>query len=195
MDKAILHLSKDPIMAKLVDEHAPFEWKHTSYLYKDLLSAIVSQQLSVKAADTIWSRVEILLNNDFSPQNILETPDQKMREAGMSWAKIKYMNGVAEAYKNDLVNEEEICKMTDEEVILELTKLKGIGPWSVEMILIFTLKRPDVFPLGDLGIRNAVSKLYNVDRDDLKKIEKISLKWRPYRSTACRYLWKSLENE
>lgn len=195
MDKALLHLQKDPIMAKLTERYAPFVWKHTSFVYKDLLAAIVSQQLSVKAADTIWNRVEELFGHDFSPENILQTPDQKMRDAGMSWAKIKYTKGVAEAYKNKMINEEAIGKMSDEEIILELTKLKGIGRWSVEMILIFTLKRPDVFPLGDLGIRNAVSKLYQVDRDDLIKIEEISHSWHPYRSLACRYLWKSLENE
>jgi DNA-3-methyladenine glycosylase II len=85
--------------------------------------------------------------------------------------------------------------MSDEEVITELTRVKGIGKWTAEMILIFSLARPDVFSLGDLGLRNAVSKLYNVDRDDVKRIEEISLIWKPMRSTASRYLWRSLDNK
>jgi len=195
VNKALLHLKKDPVMARLVNATEPFEWVSTGDLYEDLLSAVVGQQLSVKAADTIWKRVEKLLGKDFCPTNILSVKDQGFRDAGMSWAKIKYFNGIAEVFKNKEVDVESLPKMSDEEVVAELTKLKGIGRWSAEMILIFTLGRPDIFSLGDLGLRNAVSKLYLVDRDDLVKIEKISLKWSPYRSTASRYLWKFLDNE
>lgn len=181
-------------MAGLISSYEPFTWHARDSLYESLLSCIVGQQLSTKAADTIWNRVKVLLKNDLSPENILKTEDQDMRDAGMSWAKIKYFNGVAEAHKNAQINEAAIRRMSDDAVIAELTKLKGIGRWSAEMILMFTLGRQDVFSLGDLGLRNAIAKLYKVNRDDLKKLEKISDKWRPYRTIAARYLWMSLDN-
>lgn len=181
-------------MAGIIKVHKLPPWKYERKLYEALLSAIVGQQLSVKAADTIWKRVEALLNNDFTPENILKTQDEKLREAGMSWAKIKYVKGIAEAFSRNLIDEEKIINLSDEEIIEELTKLKGVGRWTAEMILIFTIGREDVFSMGDLGLRNAVSKLYGVDRDDLKKIEEIAVKWSPYRSIASRYLWMSLDN-
>lgn len=182
-------------MARLIKKYKLSPWKYEKNIYEALLTAIVSQQLSVKAADTIWSRVETLLSGDLSPQNILGTPDNKMREAGMSWAKIKYIKGIAEAFLSGLIEEKSISKLSDEEVVIELTKLKGVGQWTVEMLLIFTLGRPDIFSIGDMGLKNAVSKLYKVDKNDIKKIEEISLNWKPYRSTASRLLWKSLDNE
>jgi DNA-3-methyladenine glycosylase II len=135
----------------------------------------------------------VLLDNNYSPEQILATDDEKFREAGLSQAKIKYFKGVSEAKENGQIQERKIRKMSDEEVVAELTALKGIGRWSVEMILIFTLGREDIFSLGDLGLRTAVSRLYSVDREDLRKIEEISLVWSPHRSLASRYLWKSLD--
>lgn len=187
-------MRKDPKMAHLIDSFELIDWSGSGALYVDLLRAVVGQQLSVKAARTIWGRVEILLNANFSPENILKTSDDKLREAGMSWAKIKYVNGIAEAFKNGEVDEKKIAELSDEDVITELTKLKGVGRWTAEMLLMSSLGRQDVFSLGDLGLRSAVSKIYKVDRDDLKKIEKISLKWKPYRSIASKYLWESLDN-
>lgn len=194
MDKALLRLKKDPVMASLVKQHKLSKWRYKENLYEDLLGAIVGQQLSVKAADTIWKRVKALLKDDLSPENILKASDDKLREAGMSWAKIKYMNGIAQAFKDGEIVESEVVKMSDEEVIETLTKLNGIGRWSAEMILIFTLGRLDVFSIGDMGLRNAVSKLYGIDKNDLKRIEELSLSWKPYRSIASRFLWKSLDN-
>lgn len=193
MNKGIVQLKKDPVMADLINKIEPFEWRATGDLYEDLLGCVVSQQLSTNAADTIWERVKKLLKNDFSPENILKTKDEKFREAGMSWGKISYFNGIAEAKKKGLLEQKNFKNLDDKEVIEKLTQLKGIGKWSVEMILIFTLGREDVFSMGDLGLRNAVAKNYNVDRDDLEKIAMITKKWKPYRSLASRYLWKSLE--
>ena len=194
MNKAVKHLKKDLVMLGVIDNIEPFEWDNTGDLYKDLLHAIIGQQLSVKAARTIRERVQLVLKNDYSPDNILKTKDEKLREAGMSWMKIKYFNGIAEAKKEGLLDEDKFKKMSDEEVIEELIKLKGIGKWSAEMILIFTLARQDVFSMGDLGLRNAVAMHYKVNRDDFEKIEKITKKWSPYRSLASRYLWKSLDS-
>lgn len=195
MKSALKHLKKDPILAKVISRVTPFEWHTQGALYEDLLSCIVSQQLSVKAAQTIWKRVEELVSHDFSPENIAKIEDEEFRACGMSFSKISYFKGVAKAFGEGLITHESIEKLSDKEVVIELTKLHGIGRWSAEMILIFTLNRPDVFSMGDLGLRNAVSRLYNVDRNDLARIEEISKGWKPYRSLASRYLWKSLDQK
>lgn len=192
---AILHLSKDPVMKTLISTYGElfFDWE--SDLYEDLIDSIISQQLSVKAAATISKRFKALYGETFpTPKEILAMPDDNIRECGISYSKIKYIKGIAEAIEKKEIDLEKLPKLRDEEVIAELTKLKGIGRWTAEMTLMFTLKRLDVFSMGDLGLRNAVSRLYHVDRDDLEKIEKISKKWSPYRTIAARYLWKSLDN-
>lgn len=169
-----------------------FDWE--SNLYENLIDSIISQQLSVKAAATISKRFKALFGETFPrPKQILEMPDEKIRECGISYSKIKYIKGICEAIEKGELDLEKLPNLSDEEVIAELTKLKGIGRWTAEMTLMFTLKRLDVFSMGDLGLRNAVAKLYNVDRDDLKKIEEISGNWKPYRTLASRYLWKSLD--
>jgi DNA-3-methyladenine glycosylase II len=117
-----------------------------------------------------------------------------LRAVGLSYAKAKYVKSVCEHALSGDVDFEGMRNLPDEEIIAELIKIKGVGRWTAEMFIMFSLNRPDVFSLGDLGLRNAVAKLYNVDRDDLAAIEKISQKWKPYRSLASRYLWKSLDN-
>ena len=124
---------------------------------------------------------------------ILGKDDETIRGAGLSYAKVSYVKSIAKAFVSDLIDVEKIKNQTDEEVIIELTKIKGIGRWTAEMILIFTLKRPDVFSIGDLGLRNAITKLYGIT--DRKEMSSLSENWRPYRSTACWYLWRSLENK
>jgi DNA-3-methyladenine glycosylase II len=187
---------KDPIILKLIEKHGELTWGKERDLFEHLVDAIVSQQLSVKASETIFERFKKLFGNGkkFPTTNqILKMSDEKMRSAGLSRAKVTYIKSLADFIERkelDLIN---IKNLGDEEVITELTKVKGIGRWTAEMILIFGLRRKDVFSLGDLGLRKAVSNLYGVDINDLKKIEEISLKWSPYRSTAARYLWKSLD--
>lgn len=190
-------LFSDPIIQKVVVEQGelpPIEL--TENLFVDIVSSIVSQQLSVKAADTIWKRFELLFpDKKVTPEFLLTIVDQTIRDVGCSFSKIKYMKGLAQMIIENDLDLQGLVHMSDEEVITELTRVKGIGRWTAEMILIFSLARPDVFSLGDLGLRNAVSKLYEVNRDDLKKIEEISQMWKPIRSTACRYLWRSLDNK
>src|SRR5258708_2631820 len=184
---------KDPIIKKLIEKYGELDWKESSDLFEDLVDAIISQQLSGKASATIFGRFKKLFDSKFpTAEEILETHNEKLRSAGLSYAKVKYIKSLAEAiYTQELVLEN-LSGMADEEVVTHLTKVKGIGRWTAEMILIFSLRRPDVFSLGDLGLRKAVSNLYNVDIDDLAKIEEISLMWKPNRSIVCRYLWKSL---
>jgi DNA-3-methyladenine glycosylase II len=145
-------------------------------------------------ADKIWERVKELLDNEFSAEKILNISEEKLRGTGLSRSKAVYFKEAAKAQKRGRLESREIEKMTDEQVVERLIEIKGIGRWSAEMIMIFTLGREDVFSVGDLGLRTAVCRLYGVQRDDWEAIEKISLKWRPYRSIASRYLWKSLDN-
>jgi DNA-3-methyladenine glycosylase II len=188
-------LSKDPIMKTLISVHELSDSTADPDLYIALIESIISQQLSVKASDTIFKRfLGVFGDKNPVPGQILPIPDEALRAVGISYAKIKYIKGIDEAVSKKTIDLNALHTMNDEDVIAELTKLKGIGRWTAEMLLIFSLKRDDIFSLGDLGLRNAVAKLYNVDRDDLKTIEKISMTWSPYRSYASRLLWKSLDN-
>jgi DNA-3-methyladenine glycosylase II len=199
----------DPILQKLIKLHGPHEFEDKSErLMEELIEAIISQQLSIKAADTIYSRFlglfkdkkylsskqNLSIHNKQFPtaEQILNTETEKLRSAGMSYSKAGYIKNIAKAFADGELNIKKIKKMTDEEVIIELTKIKGVGKWTAEMILIFTLKREDVFSLGDAGIKRAIKNLYKLT--DEKEILKLSKTWRPHRSLACWYLWRSLNN-
>lgn len=186
---------KDPILKKLFKKYGPHQFEDRSKrLMEELVESIISQQLSIKAADTIYSRFLNLFKNDKfpAPEQILKIDIEKLRLAGMSYAKANYIKNIAKAFKNNDLEIKKIKKMTDEEVIVELTKIKGVGKWTAEMILIFTLKREDVFSLGDAGLKRAIKNLYGIN--DEKKILKLAKTWKPKRSYACWYLWKSLDN-
>lgn len=186
----------DPIIKELLKKYPqPTFVDRSAYLFEDLIESIVSQQLSVKASDTIFKRFKALFpKKDFpSPQDILDKSDEDIRTAGISFQKISYLKSVADAFISGLIDPKKITKMTDEEVITALTQIRGVGKWTAEMILMFTLKRPDVFSLGDLGLRNAIRNLYTIT--DPKDILTLSETWKPNRTTACWYLWRSLENK
>lgn len=194
-DKALTHLKKDKRLKEIIEKYELPIWNTKVNLFEDIIESIINQQLSGKAAATIFGRFKKLFKNKFpKPQQILKVPDEKIRECGISYPKIKYIKGICQAIVDKSLNIKKISTLSDEEVIVELTKLKGVGRWTAEMILIFSLKRPDVFSTGDLGLRTAVSKLYKIKRENIKEIEKLSLKWTPFRSLAARYLWKSLDN-
>lgn len=184
---------KDPILLKLYKIHGPHEFEDKSkLLLEELVEAIVSQQLSIKAADTIYSRFLALFNNKFpSVKQILDIDIEKLRSAGMSYSKGNYIKNIAQAFNDKQIDVKKIIKMTDEEVIKELTKIKGVGKWTAEMILIFTLKREDVFSLGDAGLKRAIKNLYKLEKDS--DILKLAESWKPKRSHASWYLWRSLE--
>ncbi|MBI3385295.1 DNA-3-methyladenine glycosylase 2 family protein [Candidatus Gottesmanbacteria bacterium] len=193
--RAVKHLSKDKKLGGLIKKHGELKWEWGSDLFSDLIESIVNQQLSGKAAATIFGRFKKLFTTKKfpSPSDILKISDEKIRTCGISLAKIKYIKGLCQAILAGNLNLDKLPSLSDEEVITELIKLKGIGKWTAEMILMFSLKREDVFSLGDLGLRKAVAKSYGVKQDDFRQIEKISQKWKPYRTIASRYLWKSLE--
>lgn len=186
----------DRILKKLVKKYPkPHFEDRSKFLMRELIESVISQQLSIKVSDTIFARfVGLFENREFpTAETIVKMDDETIRSAGLSYSKVSYVKSIANAFISDLIDIEKIKKQSDEEVIEQLTQIKGIGRWTAEMILISTLKRPDVFSIGDLGLRNAITKLYGIT--DRKEMLKLSESWSPYRSTACWYLWRSLENK
>ena len=193
--KALLHFKKvDPLLYELAESIDPIVLEKSSNHFIRLVRAIVGQQLSVKAASTIFGRFEKLFKNGISAIEILELKDDDVRACGISYPKIKYIKDLAEkVHKKELLLEE--LESADEQTIIEnLTKVKGIGVWSAEMFLMFALARPDVFSVGDLGLKNAMTRLYSLKKPTDKQLLKLSEKWSPYRTYACRILWQSLDN-
>lgn len=189
------HLQKDPILKILIETHGELDpYRTVPDIFSALVETIVGQQLSGRAADTIFGRFKELMKqtDPLSPEEIISMEDGLIRKAGLSYSKIKYIKNLAQQVVTKELDLGSLEKLADEEVIIHLTKVKGIGRWTAEMALMFILKRPDVFSMGDNGLRSAISKLYGIDKNDLKQIEKISMKWKPYRTYASRYLWKFL---
>lgn len=163
-------------------------------VYLALLESIVSQQLSVKAADTIFKRFLGLFKDGYpNPQILMEMDLPALREVGLSRQKATYLQAVATFHLTYSLDYQTFAGKTDTEIIEYLTQIKGVGKWTVEMLLIFVLQRPDVFAVDDLGIQNAIKKLYRLDLvgKELKaEMQALSTKWQPHRSLACRYLWR-----
>jgi len=165
--------------------------------FEALVEAIVSQQLSVKAADTIFARLVALVpGKPFpTPQDFLALSPRRMRSAGLSRMKVSFIKDLARKVLDGTVDLKKIGTWTDDEVVEHLTAVKGIGTWTAEMFLIFSLGREDVFSYGDLGLRNAIKKAYNLRKPPSEqRARAIALRWKPYRSLASRYLWASLGN-
>jgi DNA-3-methyladenine glycosylase II len=187
----------DPVIyevMKAVDFGKWWERPKREY-FAALTEDIVNQQLSGKAADSIFTRFKNLFPKKvISPEHILKLNDQKIRDIGMSWGKVKYVKDLAAKVLDKTVQLDIIEKLPDEEVMRELVKVKGIGPWTAEMFLIFTLKREDVFSFGDLGLNKAIIKIYRLKTPSRTRLEKIIKPWSPYKSFASLTLWNSLDN-
>jgi DNA-3-methyladenine glycosylase II len=165
--------------------------------FESLLKSIIYQQLSGKSANAIFKRFLDYYDGKVpKPDQIIETPDELFRtKIGLSYKKIEYIKDLSSRISTKTLDLSLLSALSDEEIIAELIKVKGIGRWTAEMFLIFTLGRQDVMPLGDLGVKKAIQKLYNLSyMPDSQYISKISSSWRPYRSIATWYLWKSLSN-
>ncbi len=158
--------------------------------FVDLVDAICSQQLSGKAASTIFGRVKTQLG-EITPENVLKKKDQELRDCGLSWAKVKYVKDLAQKVKDEEVKIHKLDKLPDEEVLSELISVKGIGKWTAQMFLMFTLARPDVFPVDDLGIRNGFKKIVGRELKG-EGLAKFGERWKPYRTVASWYIWRSL---
>lgn len=202
MSKSIIsHFKKvDPklhkILLKVVDAHGDyiFTLKKHDFLFDRLVESIISQQLSVRVADVIYERVlNLMPNKKLDPKQILKINDDILRKAGLSYGKIKYIKDLSTKVLNKELDLDNLENLENEQVIEELTKVKGIGTWTAEMFLMSALGRPDIFSHGDLGLKNAIKKIYNLSEYDLAKAEEIVIKWSPYRTIAARILWKSLE--
>lgn len=186
---------RDSILSIIIQQVTLPDWQPPESYFVSLVESIISQQLSVKAADTIYGRFKKLFNKEkITPEEAINLPEETIRTVGISYQKIKYIKDLAEKTLASGIVFEQFEIMTDEEIIEELVKVKGIGRWTAEMFLMFSMGRPDVFSFGDLGLRNAIERLYKLDHKPTQvEAEKIAEKWKPYRTTACRYLWKSLE--
>jgi len=195
--KALEHFKKnDPVLYKLALSVEISELISPPDYFVDMVESIISQQLSIKASDTIFARFKFLFpEGKIVPELLLKIPDKKIRTCGISYSKISYIKGIAEALVKKQIDFKKLVELPDEEVIKELVKLKGVGRWTAEMFLMFTLLRDDIFSAGDLGLRNAILKHYKLKRVDEKKVLKISSKWSPHRTIASRILWKSLDTK
>ena len=196
MRKAIVHLKKsDPILSAVIQRVGPYRIQFRDPDFQTLVRSIVYQQLSGRVASVIFGRLlDLVPRKKLTPRAILKLTHEQMRKAGLSNQKATYIRDLAEKTAAGLVDFGKIGDLSDEEVIEELTRVKGIGVWTAHMFLIFALRRPNVLPVGDLGVRSAIKKAYGLD--DLphpKQMVDIAEAWHPYCSVATWYLWRSLD--
>ena len=192
----------DPVMRRLIDEHGPLdedERRRGRPLepYGALVRSIVGQQLSTKAARSIHERLIALFDGRTpTPAELLAADPEEVRSVGLSRSKVSYLRSLAEHVESGALELARLSELSDEDVSAELTAVKGLGQWSADMFLIFHLGRPDVLPVGDLGIRRAVERAYELpELPDAAKLTEIAEPWRPHRSLASLYLWRSLDNQ
>jgi DNA-3-methyladenine glycosylase II len=193
-------MRRDPVLAAIIKQHGPCGLGAVRDRYDHfamLVRAIVFQQLSTKAATTIHTRLMTQMPaGSPTPDALTALTDEQLRVAGISRQKAAYLRDLGEKVRDGLVPLDAVDSLGDEEVIAALTQVKGIGRWTAEMFLIFRLGRPDVLPLNDLGIINAIHKAYRLRKKPTPdRMRKLGEAWRPYRSIACWYLWRSLDNE
>ena len=190
-DKAVTDLSKnDNIIAKIITDYPKERMEMKNDTLHTLVRSVVGQQISVRAADAIWNRLDEACNNSITENNLLKLSIEDMRKTGLSNTKSNYIMNIVNANLSELDWED----MNDEEVSNELCKIKGIGPWTADMFLIFRLGRTNILPLGDIGLVNAINLHYN-NKEKLSKEElmKFKEKWSPWCSIATWYMWRSLD--
>jgi DNA-3-methyladenine glycosylase II len=200
-------LAQDKYIGPLVKSwgHCTIQFRNERDYFGHIAGNIIGQQLSGKVADVIESRFIKAVGGKVTPESIITTPDQKLRDCGMSWGKVAYVKDLALKTQNGSVQTKRLNSLTDDEVIKELVAVKGIGRWTAEMFLMFSLARPDIFPVDDLGIKKGLrllrasgSERFEKAKNDKEEKEKMSRfaekHWKPYRTVASWYLWRSLEN-
>jgi DNA-3-methyladenine glycosylase II len=199
LEKGIKHLSvHDALLAGVIERHpSPTFRPHTDY-YRELVESIISQQLSVKAAATIYERFVALFGHVPEPHEILARDDPELRSAGLSGQKTRYMKDLAEKVVSGEIRFDHLDQLSNDEIVAELTAVKGVGEWTVHMFLMFCMGRLDILPVGDLGIKNAIHRLYSLDtpptHETMLEIANV-YNWHPYESIASWYLWQSLNNK
>ena len=200
--KAVAALSEaDPVMAGLIELHGDvvrrdLKRERPGEAYGTLVRSIVGQQLSTKAAATIYGRVlERFGGHTPTPKQLLKADPEDLRAAGLSRAKVAYLRDLAQHVEDGALELERLPDLPDEEVVAQLTAIKGVGQWTADIFLMFHLGRPDILPVGDQGIRRAIQVEYGLRKlPDAKRMQRIAKPWRPYRTLASLYLWSSLDN-
>ena len=190
----VTHLSKDKKLAKIIAGHEAFNLKKRTNICLRLCASIMSQQLSTKVAAVIYQRfLDLYGSKEPQPEDIVNTPFETLRAIGLSNAKTQYVLNVAQFALDHDLSDKTIKKLSNEEIISLLTQIKGVGQWTVEMLLMFTMGREDVFAVDDYGIQVAMKKIYKLEEHDKKTLRsemlRISKKWAPYRTYACLHLW------
>jgi len=195
MRRAINHLKKsDPVLRAIIERIGPYRMEYGPPEFHSLAEAILYQQLNGKAALTIFKRFTALAGEPLTPQGILKLTAEQMRSAGLSKQKSSYLRDMAERAASGELDFSKLHEMSDEEVIKHLTQVKGVGVWTAQMFLMFTLKRPNILPTGDFGVQMAIKKHYKKRKVPKPvQMEKLAKLWEPYRSIACWYLWKSMD--
>ena len=194
---AVKHLqSSDPVLSKLISKHRSKTYLvSTNSIFITLTKIIIGQQISIEVANSIETKIKKLLGN-INPKKILATPDQHLRNCGLSFRKVMYIKGIAEIIKSKSNFFSKLKSMDDAEAIKELVKLYGIGTWSAEMFLIFHFNRQNILPLGDIGLINSYCKNYKINRNAfIKKISKTRKQWEPYCTVATWYLWRDIDED
>lgn len=189
-------LAKDKYIGPLIKKYGKctIRIRSKNQYFEDLIDSIVQQQLSVKAGSTIFSRLKEKLGGNVTPERIIKLRRNVIRKCGLSNAKTTYIKDLAAHVKNGRLEIHKMDKLSDDKVMEELVSVKGIGRWTVEMFLMFSLGRSDIFPFDDLGIVNGMKKLIGRSLDKAN-MEKFAIRWKPYRTAASWYIWKSLDNE
>ena len=191
-------LKKDKNMKVLIKKFGRPDFNQGQDYFQSLLSSIVSQQLSGKAAQTIYERLvsHIPKTSNLCPNEVLKLNKDEMRKAGLSFQKINYVRNLADYFENNSLQKKNVEEMTDEEISKELIQIKGIGQWTIDMFLMFTLNRADILPYKDLGIQKGIMKFFKMKNLPSKnEMENCSRKWRPYRTIACWYLWRIADDK
>ena len=191
-------LKRDKKMQDLINKFGRPEFNQGQDYFQSLMRSIVFQQLSGKAAQTIYERLVSLIpkTSNLCPNEVLKLDKDEMRKAGLSFQKINYVNNLSDYFENNSFQKKDVERMTDEKISKELIQIKGIGQWTIDMFLMFTLNRPDILPYKDLGIQKGIMKILNMKNLPSKKeMENCSRKWRPYRTIACWYLWKMADDK
>ena len=192
IEEGIGYLKRDDIMHFLINKYGRPDFNPGQDYFQSLFRSIVFQQLSGEAAQTIYKRLVNLITetSNLCPNEVLKLDKDDMSKAGLSFQKINYVRNLADYFENNSFKKKDVERMTDEEISKELTQIKGIGQWTVDMFLMFTLNRADILPYGDLGIKKGIMKILNTEIIPSKKeMENYSKKWKPYRTIACWYLW------
>ena len=185
---------KDPILKKIIKKFNKGYLKTRNNPFFSLCRTIVGQQISTKAADSIWLKFEAKCKNKISPNIVIKLPTSSLRAAGLSRQKVSYLKNIAKSFQSNSFNIKELKKMDDDLAIQYITKLKGLGIWSAQMFLMFNLNRPDIFPTKDIGLIRAISKNYKTSYPPSQRfLNKISKKHYGYRSVFTWYMWRSID--